>query len=158
MQTSISLTDMRKVAQNLKSRTNDATFGMKLFIYVIVLAGGVLAAASALWVWQVFGIFLVGAMFAHGVELQHQVLHNQGFRNSTLNEAVGIILGLPMLVSFAGYQASHLRHHRHLGTPDNKEFFDYGDQYGASRIATVWLWAKSDTVSQQAGPTDRSSA
>lgn len=131
-----------QVVQDLKSRASDATFGMKLSIYLAGLAYGVAAATSGLWAWQVIGVVLLGAMFAHGVDLQHQVLHNQGFRNRGLNEAAGILVGLPMLVSFAGYQASHLRHHRLLGTPDNKEFFDYGDQYGASPIGTALLWAK----------------
>ena len=81
----------------------------------------------------------LGLMFAHGVELQHQVLHNQGINNRLTNEIVGIFLGIPMLVSYAGYQASHLRHHRDLGTPANKEFFDYGDQYGQKK-ASIFLW------------------
>ncbi|MCG3102453.1 hypothetical protein MAQ58_24020, partial [Enterobacter sp. DRP3] len=34
----------------------------------------------------------------------------------------------------------HLRHHRLLGTPENKEFFDYGDQYGARPVVNVGLW------------------
>lgn len=131
-----------QLAADIKSRASDATFGMKLFIYVACMGCGVAMSTSVMLAWQMFGIALLGAMFAHGVELQHQVLHNQGFRNRGLNEAVGIFLGLPMLVSFAGYQASHLRHHRLLGTPENKEFFDYGDQSGASRIGTMLLWAK----------------
>ena len=91
---------------------------------------------------SIIATVILGVMFAHGVELQHQVLHGQGFRNRRLNDCVGVILGLPMLVSYAGYQASHLRHHRDLGTPHNKEFFDYGDQYGLSPFATLGLWAK----------------
>lgn len=142
MSKSIALTNRQQVAQDLNSRASDATFGMKLFIYLVCIAYGVALALSSFLVCKVLGIFMLGALFAHGVELQHQVLHNQGFRNRTLNEAVGVLLGIPMLVSYAGYQASHLRHHRLLGTPENKEFFDYGDQYGLSRIGTVLLWAK----------------
>ncbi|MFM7404482.1 MAG: fatty acid desaturase family protein [Erythrobacter sp.] len=132
----------RQVAQDLKSRASDVIFGMKFFIYLACMAFGVAASSSGLWGWQVLSVIFLGAMFAHGVELQHQVLHNQGFQDRKLNEAAGVLLGLPMLVSFAGYQASHLRHHRLLGTPENKEYFDYGDQYGASRIGTVLVWAK----------------
>lgn len=140
-------TSMRSAARRgleheLKSRASDATFGMKFAIYVACLGYGVAAClADALWL-RLAGIAVVGVMFAHGVELQHQVLHGQGFRNRTINEFVGVLLGLPMLVSFAGYQASHLRHHRFLGTPQNREFFDYGDQYGASRIGSLLIWAK----------------
>lgn len=140
---SITLTiDSRKnIAKDLKSRSSDATFGMKFVIYLVGIAYGVSCSLSSNSAWQALGVLLLGAMFAHGVELQHQILHNQGFRKSILNEMAGILVGLPMLVSFAGYKASHLRHHRLLGTPENKEFFDYGDQYGASRFATVVIWA-----------------
>lgn len=126
---------------DLKSRSSDVTFSLKFAIYAIAVYYGADLALSNSIALKVIGIAILGLMFAHGVELQHQVLHNQGFKNRTLNEIVGVLLGLPMLVSFAGYQASHLRHHKHLGTPENKEFFDYGDQYGSSKLASLWIWA-----------------
>jgi len=86
---------------------------------------------------SILGTLVVGAMFAHGVELQHQTLHYTAFRSRRLTEIVGVILGLPMLVSFAAYQASHMRHHRDLGTEANTEFFNYGDQYGAGTLSAV---------------------
>jgi fatty acid desaturase len=86
---------------------------------------------------SLLGTLVVGAMFVHGVELQHQTLHYTAFRSRRLTEVAGIILGLPMLVSFAGYQASHMRHHRDLGTHANSEFFNYGDQYGAGTLSIV---------------------
>lgn len=142
MSITLKLADRHQAAKDLKSRSSDVTFGMKFAIYLAGIGYGAAAALSGTWEWQMLGVILLGAMFAHGVELQHQVLHNQGFRTGWLNEFAGVLVGLPMLVSFAGYQASHLRHHRLLGTPDNKEFFDYGDQYGASRLVTVLVWAK----------------
>ena len=116
----------RKFERELKSRASDATFGMKLAIYAACLWCGLAASLSDSLALQGLGIVLLGVMFAHGVELQHQALHGQGFRHRGVNEFFGVLLGLPMLVSFAAYQASHLRHHRHLGTPQNREFFDYG--------------------------------
>jgi len=124
----------------LKSRSSDATFGLKISIYVLSIYYGATWALSSSWLLQTTGIILLGLIFAHGVELQHQALHNQGIQNRLINETVGIFLGLPMLVSYAGYQASHLRHHKHLGTPENKEFFDYGDQYGQKKASLI-LWA-----------------
>jgi fatty acid desaturase len=132
----------RQFEQDLKSRASDALFGMKLALYATGLGCGACAALSDPLLLQGAGIVLLGMMFAHGVELQHQALHGQGFRHRRFNECVGVVLGLPMLVSFAAYQASHLRHHRDLGTPRNREFFDYGDQYGAGRVATLVTWAK----------------
>jgi fatty acid desaturase len=57
---------------------------------------------------------------------------------------VGVLLGLPMLISFTAYRVTHMRHHRDLGTPQNREFFDYGDQYGQgghrTRLRTALIW------------------
>jgi fatty acid desaturase len=124
----------------LRSRSSEVIFSLKLSIYIVSLVYGAQLALSNLLVLKILGVVVLGLMFAHGVELQHQALHAQGFRNKQWNELAGIILGLPMLVSFAGYQASHLRHHKHLGTPKNKEFFDYGDQYGSSQRALFRVW------------------
>lgn len=137
-------TQTRLVPQlsELKSRSSDVTFAMKIAIYGAAIWIGSQFVLSEKLHYMVAGVIIIGMMFAHGVELQHQVLHNQGFKKRWLNEAVGIFLGMPMLVSYAAYQASHLRHHRLLGTPENKEFFDYGDQYGISLVRSLFIWCK----------------
>lgn len=127
---------------DIKSRSSDVTFGLKVVLLGFLLVYSAQAVLADFWAYRVLGTIGLGLMFAHGVELQHQALHLLGFRNRRLNEIVGIAVGLPMLVSLAGYQASHLRHHQRLGTPLNKEFFDYGDQYGASRVASLWAWTQ----------------
>lgn len=127
----------RMALADMQSRSSDVTFALKFSIYAaLIVSGGYLALSDHL-VAMIAGIVLLGAMFAHGVELQHQVLHAQGLRNKKSNELVGILLGLPMLVSYADYKASHMHHHRYLGTPENREFFDYGDQYGALSLRSV---------------------
>ena len=75
---------------------------------------------------MLLGIIVLGLAMAHGVELQHQALHATGFRSRIANELWGIVLGLPMLVSYYEYRINHLKHHSLLGTPENKEHFDYG--------------------------------
>ncbi|WP_265333407.1 fatty acid desaturase [Burkholderia cenocepacia] len=120
----------------MKSRPSGVVFSLKLAVYVALIAHGMMFALSTLVILKIVGILLIGAMYAHGVELQHQALHYQGFRSKRLNMVFGVLLGMPMLVSFHAYQDSHLRHHRLLGTPENKEFFDYGDQYGARPSST----------------------
>lgn len=87
------------------------------FIAMIVLTEGVLP-----WVAMVG----LGLIYAHGVELQHQALHNSAFPSKVWNRIVGFFMGLPLLVSFSDYQYNHLRHHRLLGTGDDREFFNYG--------------------------------
>lgn len=71
------------------------------------------------------GIFIIGAMFAHAVEIQHQCLHFSAFQSRRINKIVGILLGLPTLTSFHAYRRSHLEHHRNLGTSNDTPFFTY---------------------------------
>jgi len=68
---------------------------------------------------------ILGCLFAHGVELQHQCLHYTAYRSKTANRIVGFFLGVPLFVSFSDYQRSHMFHHRMLGRPENQEFFEY---------------------------------
>lgn len=90
---------------------------------------------SALLVWltlvthgvvSIVPMLLLGLMYAHGIELQHQCLHNTAYRSKRWNRIVGVLLGMPLLVSFSDYQNSHMKHHRLLGTPEDREFFNYG--------------------------------
>jgi fatty acid desaturase len=90
-------------------------------------AGGWLAACTSPWV-VAAGVILLGVAMAHGVELSHQALHHTGFRSAAMNEITGIAMALPMLVSFYEYRINHLKHHALLGTPNNREFFDYGSE------------------------------
>lgn len=75
------------------------------------------------WVLRLIPQCLLGAAFSHGVELQHQALHNTGFQSPWANRLAGCLLGLPMLVSFSAYQDSHLFHHQALGRADDEEYF-----------------------------------
>ncbi|MGW2486096.1 fatty acid desaturase family protein [Streptomyces sp. NPDC001606] len=129
--------------KHLRREIDGRIFAAKLALVAVLLAGGIwLTLTPALWA-RALGTVVVGLMFAHMLELQHETLHSIAFRGRRLNVVAGVILGLPTLVSFAAYQVSHLRHHRDLGTPENQEFFDYGDQYGSeenSLVRTTGLW------------------
>lgn len=112
------------ISELAKVRT--APFLMRVLIY---------AALSGLAMWlilafdgpvAVLGTIVLGLMYAHAVELQHQALHNTGFPSRFWNRAVGFLLGLPMLVSYSDYQYHHFQHHRLLGSKENREFFNYG--------------------------------
>lgn len=104
---------------------NSKKFLMRIAILVTLLAAGILLAASEYTAVAVVGVVLIGAMFAHAVELQHQCLHFSGFKSRRANKIVGILLGLPTLTSFHAYRRSHLEHHRNLGTPSDTSFFTY---------------------------------
>lgn len=135
--------EIRANYRYLRGRVRGEVFVAKLAVAAVILAGGVvLATQDALWS-RLVGVILIGLMFAHTAELQHETLHNIGFRSQRANTIAGTVLGIPMLVSFAAYRSAHLRHHRYLGTPLNREFFDYGDQYGAlakSRFGAALSW------------------
>ena len=101
-------------------------FGIKLLLLLAITTLLVLFTLTApLFLWIIPSV-LLGCMFAHAVELQHQCLHNTAFRSTRWNRIVGVLLGMPLLVSFSDYQNSHMRHHKLLGTPEDKEFFNYG--------------------------------
>ena len=122
------------------NHSNDVTFSLKLIVYLLLIIIGIRLCLLSNFAWQILGTILLGAMFAHSIELQHQVLHAQGFRDRQTNNFIGILLGIPMLVSYYDYRSAHLHHHKYLGTLENEEFFDYGDQYGQKGLASVALW------------------
>lgn len=77
------------------------------------------------WPATVVAALVTGLMFAHLVELQHECLHEHAFASRARNRACGIVCGVFMLSSFWHYKHDHLRHHAFLGTPQNREFFNY---------------------------------
>lgn len=102
-----------------------AMFRCRVAVFVLLVAGGTAAVlVTAGWA-RVPGQLLLGVMFAHALELQHQMLHDTGFASKAANRWVGRLVGAPMLVSFSHYRVRHLRHHRYLGTDRDTEFFQY---------------------------------
>jgi len=91
---------------------------------ILVAAGGFLALRPEMAV-SIAGMVLLGAVFTHMVELQHQCLHHSAFIRSRLHRLVGVPLGLPMLVSYSHYRVRHLQHHKYLGTSQDSEFFGF---------------------------------
>jgi fatty acid desaturase len=105
-----------------------SVFALKITLWIVWTASGIYGLCVVQgFVTTLLLQLLLGAAYAHGVELQHQALHQSGFSSRRANRLFGVLLGLPMLVAFSSYQDSHLYHHRKLGTPDDTEFFDYGN-------------------------------
>jgi fatty acid desaturase len=107
-------------------RVKAAPFLFRLSICVLLAGGSMVLIVATRGVLSFVGMFLLGLIYAHAVELQHQALHSTAFPSKFWNRLVGYFLGLPMLVSYSDYQHSHLQHHRLLGTKDDREFFNYG--------------------------------
>jgi fatty acid desaturase len=96
----------------------------------VLLAASIWAAGSSLtlnreWRLAVVGVFIEGLVFAHMLELVHSCIHSTGFGARRADRLAGILLGLPMLVSFSDYRNNHLEHHRTLGKAEKKDFFGY---------------------------------
>ena len=83
---------------------------------------------------SIIPMILLGMMFAHCIELQHQCLHHTAYRSKKWNRFIGFWMGMPSLVSYSDFQYSHMRHHRHLGTPQDKEFFAHDYE----SLRSVW--------------------
>ena len=128
---------------NLHALAQVRSFHFHLKVLVLVVVTGALIALT-LWapgpLWIVPSL-LLGLPYAHAVELQHQCLHSTAYKGRVWNRIVGVVLGMPSFVSFSDYQNSHLKHHRLLGTPEDKEFFNYSYQKLNSLTALIpHLW------------------
>ncbi|WP_394828136.1 fatty acid desaturase family protein [Pendulispora albinea] len=101
------------------------------FVSKFFFAMGLIAAATAAIVvcssWAIVGVAMLvnGFMFAHLIELQHECLHNHIFRAPAMNRLFGVACGAFMSISHSHSRYDHVRHHAWLGTPKNREHFNY---------------------------------
>lgn len=95
------------------------------FAWALIAAGIYALLAHAPWPVELVAVVVLGVMYAHLVELQHETLHEHAFNTRWLNRLFGFLCGLPMLSSYSHYKYDHLRHHASLGTETNREFFNY---------------------------------
>ncbi|MGW1671593.1 fatty acid desaturase [Streptomyces sp. NPDC002324] len=104
---------------------DQGAFVAKLAIALAMGAAGALLVLTQNPFLVMAGILLLGILYTHMVELQHQCLHHSAFLTVGLHRAVGVVLGLPMLVAYSHYRIRHLQHHRFLGTDHDTEFFGF---------------------------------
>ncbi len=130
------VTNLREIV-----KVNSIHFQLKLIVLIFVTISLISLALFLPLPYWIVPSLLLGLAYAHAVELQHQCLHNTAYRSRVWGRVVGVLLGLPSLVSFSDYQNSHLKHHRLLGTPEDKEFFNYAYQKLNSLPALInHLW------------------
>ena len=87
----------------------------KLILYSVISISSIAAIIVLPWPLKLLPQLVLGAMFAHGVELEHEMIHQRHF-GSRWGDAIGYILGFPMLVEFSRYRVTHCYHHRDVGT------------------------------------------
>lgn len=102
-----------------------SVFIAKLALMAVIATVGVSLALSQRFGVAIIGMVLIGSMMAHAVELQHQCVHYAAFKQKKFNRVFGMLLGVPMMVSFFRYRRDHLVHHRRLGTAQDRAFFSY---------------------------------
>lgn len=99
-------------------------FAKKLTLYCALIVVCSIATLVAPWGLKLVPISLLGIMFAHGIELEHELIHQKHFSHQW-RQMFGFLLGLPMLVEFSRYTITHGYHHRMVGTKDDEESFGY---------------------------------
>lgn len=90
---------IRSIPVELKTISNRA-FALRVGIWAALLVAGGILASGTVPLTIALGFLLLGIGIAHGVELYHQELHNTGFTSKSLNEIIGVVLSVPLLVSF----------------------------------------------------------
>jgi fatty acid desaturase len=108
----------------MKTQSLAWNFHQKLLQYAALVLGFATMTVVLPWPYKLIAQLLLGAMFAHGVELEHELIHQKHF-SGFWRRLVGTALGLPMLVEFTRYRITHSHHHRALGTPEDEESFAY---------------------------------
>jgi len=101
----------------------------------IVLSGRAVLPETIGYAGWITGTILVALSINAFVLLMHEGMHNILFRNPEVNRWASVALGSFFLMSFSAYKVLHIRHHDHLGGPDDPD--DYHN-YSGSKII-VWL-------------------
>lgn len=100
-------------------------FVLRILLALAFGAAGAALALAADWRLVLIGVAIEGLFFAHSLELAHSCIHGTALGSRRLDRAAGMLLSLPMLVSFSDYRDNHLKHHRTLGISEKKDFFGY---------------------------------
>jgi fatty acid desaturase len=89
--------------------------------------------------WLQYGLMALGivisalALNAY-VLLLHEAMHHTLFARPRWNRWMGVLVGVPLLISMSAYQVMHLRHHTYLGDPRDPD--DYNNY--SRRPWLVW--------------------
>lgn len=101
------------------------------------------AAVSVENVFARIPAYLVIAILLSSIaNFMHEAAHGNVFRNRQADRLWGIVMGLPILISFSAYQHSHQAHHRHNRTEkDPDEFFNItSNRTLLSVLSVIWTF------------------
>lgn len=92
---------------------------------LIWLAGGLLVYYVPIWPVRIFGYIAIGAAIHAMAVLVHEASHLSMFRNALIDRVVGVLMGIPVFVSYTAYKVLHADHHKHTrGYEDPDEFLN----------------------------------
>lgn len=121
---------VREAVSNIKREEikflprDEYVFIGKMVLLLMLLAFSCVAVTFSHWLVVLVGELTLGILFAHAVELQHQVLHGTAFKSRKVSRFIGFLLGVPMMVAYSRYRTLHMLHHRFLGTDKDTEFLN----------------------------------
>ena len=111
-----------------------ADYLKKLALYSAIAITAMVAIVLTPWPLKLLPQVILGAMFVHGLELQHEMVHQRHF-GKRWGDAVGFLLGLPMFIEFTEYRLTHSHHHRAVGTPEDDE---EAPSYASGQLQALW--------------------
>jgi len=100
---------------------------------LILTLGGLIAAGVPGW-WVLLAV--QGVLLVFLFTLEHEATHQTPFASTRLNEAVGHLCGLVLVLPFVWFRYFHLSHHRWTNIPGRDP------ELAAPKPATLrqWLW------------------
>lgn len=104
-----------------------------LHLGLIVVLGGLIAAGVPGW-WALLPV--QGVVVISLFMLEHEATHRTPFRTVWLNDWVGRLCGVPLVLPFEWFRAFHMAHHRWTNLP-GKDPELAGPKPGTRR---EWLW------------------
>ena len=116
----LSDTDTNTLKQPMTLTKPAADYLKKLALYSAIATSAAIAIALAPGPLKLVPQLILGALFVHGLELQHEMVHQRHF-GKRWGDALGFLLGLPMWIEFTEYRLTHSHHHRAVGTPEDDE-------------------------------------
>lgn len=85
------------------------------------------------------GYIIIGFILHSLGTYLHECIHGNMFRNTKLDYWMGCLAGLPVFISFTGYQVNHLLHHKYNRTKqDPDEFTNVSDN---SRLLSIVFYS-----------------
>jgi len=90
--------------------------------------------------WTFAGIAASAAALNAFCLLSHEAHHNLLFRNRFLNDAISVVLCIPLLHSSSAYRVLHDLHHEFLGGPGDPD--DYRNYTSDSRVRWGLQWIR----------------